>query len=267
LGLISPKLAELYTAAESGDARAIAALERYRMEALDTRDFLDVTLLLLQVEGELNHHERAQELAEIGLARASAAGLNAEVAVFSANVAFYKSLQLANLEMEHERNLHFTRLTGFPFQTVAQIEAAEGPINALRLEIAALLTRSRSAALDSKNLVAIHIAMMRQAMSATQRFWPLGLRNSLNPTAETTAAIARIKADMERSYEVAIRAARAMNSEARLATAYGNLANDLRSFGDLDRAREYANHALQLARSAGYDLQVEKTSRLLEELQ
>jgi tetratricopeptide (TPR) repeat protein len=267
LGLISPQLAALYEPAEKGDAAAIAALERYRMEALDTRDFLDATLLLLQVEGELNRYDRARELAEIGLSRASGAGLSAEVAVFASNVAFYKSMQLTNLEMEHEGNLHFTQMAGFPFQTVAQIQAAERPINTLRTEIATLFTQARTAALESNNLVAIHIAMVRQAMAATHRFWPLALRDKFRPEAQTKAAIGVLKSQMERSYEAAIRAARAMHDDARLGTAYGNFANDLRSFGDVERAREFAKHALDLSRRAGYDLQIEKTAQLLERLE
>ena len=267
LGLIAPKLSALYETAERGDAAAITALDRYRMEALDTRDCLDATLLLLQIEAERNHYDRARELAEIGLARASGASLSAEVAVFASNVAFYKSLQLTNVEMEHEGSLQFTQMAGFPFETVAEIQAAERTINALRAEIAALFTQARAAALKSNNLVAIHITMIRQAMAATQRLWPLALREKFRPEAQTKAAIDALKAQMERSYEAAIRAARALHDEARLGTAYGNFANDLRSFGDVQRAREFAKHALDLARRAGDDLQVEKTTRLLERLE
>jgi hypothetical protein len=266
VGLISPRLYAIYVAAEKGDPGALAALERYRMEALDTRDYLDAVLLELQIVAESNQHLRALRTAEAGLGRARSAQMRAETAVLSANVAFYKALELTRLEMDHEANLQFTRISGFPFQSIEQIENAERPIVELQKEIEALLTEARTAAMESNNLLAIHIAMIRQGMTLTQRRWAAALRVQVGGDKAAAAFLDRIKGQMERSYEASIRAARAMNDEERLATAYGNLANDLHTFGDDARAREHALHALELAKRSGYQIQVEKTSLLLSKL-
>lgn len=265
-GMISPRLVEIYLAAEGGDPAALAALERYRMEAQDPRDFLDAVMLSLQVEGDLSHHARALQFAQLGLGRARQASLPAETAVFAANVAFYQSLALTHLETEHESNLQFSRLSGMPFHTVEQIEAAERPILAGRAHIDELFKEARAAALNSNNLVAIHIVMVRQAMMLTQRHWAVALRERFGWDPNARVQLDQIKLRMERAYEAAIRAARAMHDEVRLATAYGNLANDLRSFGDEERARQHALHALELAQKAGYDHQIAKTTSLLEKL-
>jgi tetratricopeptide (TPR) repeat protein len=265
-GMVSPRLMKIFQAIERHDLGAAMDLERYRMEALDVRDALDALLLSLDVEGERNNFARALHLAETGLQRARSASLNGEIAVFASNVAYYKTLELVQLEIEHESNLHSSQVAGFPFNTVEQIEIAQRPLLKRHAEIEELLQEARKSALESNNLLAIHVVMVRQGAILTHQHWPLSLRVQAGNDTSARTQIDRLKGQMEQSYEAAIKAARAMNDEARLATAYGNLANDLRSFGDVDRAREHAKHALQLAQRSGYKIQVEKTSLLLDKL-
>jgi hypothetical protein len=266
IGLVSPRLYEIYRAAEKGDSAGFAALERYRMEALDVRDFLDAILLSLQLEAERDDHTRALRVAELGLGRARQAKMSGEIAVLAANVAYYKAFDLTRLEIEHESNLQFTRVSGFPFQSVADINAAEKPLLALRREIEELLREARAAALDSGNLRAINITMVRQAMTLSQRHWAAALRAKVEGDQAAADFVARLKDQMQVAYEAAIRAARAMNDETALATAYGNLANDLHAFGDDVLARQHALHALELAKRSGYVQQVTKTTLLLEKM-
>lgn len=265
-GFLPERLHALAMRLERGDERALAELERFRMEALDARDILTALLMELQFEQDRQHRAAAQTLAAKGLELARRANFPAERAVFAANLAHEKALELAKRDMDLVAEAGFSSVSGMPLSSPAAFTANQKATEQLSKEVDTLLEEAQAAVQESDDLIAMYIVLLRRANIVTQRHFAFTLARNLGISATAEQTIGPMKREMSAVYDAAVRAASALGDEQRLATAYSNYANDLVAFGDYDRAAEHANHALDVAKKVGDAHQIQKTEMLLRKI-
>ena len=265
-GVLPDRLYSLAARLEQGDTTAPAALERFRMEALDARDMLMALLLELQFEQDRQNRNAAQVLAAKGLELARRVNFSAERAVFAASLAHEKTLDLAKRDMEQVAEAGFSGVSGVSFQSPLAFAARQQSTEQLSKEVDTLLGEAQAAVQESDDLVAMYIVLLRRGSIITQRHFAFAMARNLHVSTTADQTIATMKVEMMAVYDAAVRAASALGDQQRLATAYSNYANDLVAFGDYERAAEHAKHALEVAKKVGDDHQIRKTELLLTKI-
>jgi hypothetical protein len=265
-GFLSGRLNQIAMRLEDGDPVALAELERFRMEALDSRDVVSALILEMQFYQDRQDHIAAERVAGKGLDLARRSKMAGERAVFAANLAYQKALILAKRDMDLAATAGFSSVAGIPLMPQEQFKSGQDGIENLAKEIDALVSEAQTAAQESGNLIAMFIALVRRGGIITQRHFAFAMSHKLGFSPTAGRAVAAMKQEMEGVYDAAVRAASALGSADRLAIAYGNFANDLVAFDDYERGREHAKHALAVAEKAGNATQANKSRLLLAKI-
>ena len=265
-GFLSPTLSSLVERLEARDESALADVERYRLEARDDRDYLDALLVELQYFLDVGARARALNLATKGLLRARSSDLHSERAIFAATLAHLKALPLVAAEIDFDMDIESTRVAGVPFTSEEEIASAERTLRELRTEVTSLIDESLDSASASGNLVSALVALQYKASVLAFAYFPLAFRQDLAPSPSIAAQIRNLQVQIESIYERAVQIAVALGSDYRLATTYGNFANDLDTLGERQRAIGHARHAIHLARKSGNATQITKSQLLLAKI-
>ncbi|WP_396216826.1 hypothetical protein [Gemmatimonas sp.] len=265
-GFPPARLLELAARLDQDDAGALAELERFRMESLDLGSTLSSMLVELDYEQNRANRSRVLEIAEAGLHRSRGSKFDAELAVFAANVAFERTFSLVKLDLESVGFRTMEMLSGVHLVPEEKRRKDEAEVRELANEIDALLREALDAVKRSNNLTALYLVLIRRASIITQRHFPFAHAASQGGSESAAVTVKALYAEMQGVYETAIKTAVALGSDQRLATAYGNFANDLFAFGELDRSEQHAIYALSKAESVADRGQIAKTSYLLRRI-
>lgn len=264
-GFTSPILAGIQQRVGLGDDEALAELERYRLEAIEPREQLAALIVEVQHRVDTLEFAKVERLAARGLELASTLGLQSEQAVFASHRALALAHAHVSIDMDLAHALRVGHELGVPMMSEAELsQKREGLRKSWEL-IRQLFMDATSWANDSKNLEVLYMVMLHRGNATTQLAFPFFYRRDTGDSG-VQGWIDQLKHQVEQSYETAIPIAKALNDAGRLASAYSNFANDLRFFGEIDRAKRHAKHALELAQQAGDERQMRKTSMLLDRL-
>lgn len=262
-GYTSPALAAIQGRLHGGVAGARFELERFRLDAASPIDRM--AALMVEAEYELEQHafDNLAGLARRGQRMASIAGRPAEQAVFAAQEALAREMILVSRRHELDGRLMAMKMSGAPLVTVSEAEEHDRQVNKELREIGNLFRDAYRLADEGRNLAAQFSVLIHYANALTNSVFPDRMRAVAGLTVDLHAVESRAKKQVEHAYEIALLAAQVMNDQGLVALAYSNFANNLRTFGDTERALAHAEHALDLLGENGDSDQRARTTRLI----
>jgi hypothetical protein len=262
-GFRSDKLAALQRELYGGEPGATHRLEQFRLEALDPRERAVALLIETDFAAEQLDFSKVERIAAEGWRLTKDTGSMAEAALFAARQAHAMNMVMGGQEMDFIARLGMSATVGVPMVSTREAGWYDREVPQRRSAINDLFKTAYEYARTSRNLVALFRVALLYAHATTHAALVLQVPGNELLRHDKDEEVARLKGIVEAAYDLAISVARAMSSQEFLGTAYSNFANDLRSFGEIDRAVAHAQRGLALALEAEDDRQVRKTQQLL----
>ncbi len=216
----------------------------------------NMVLLSHDPKEELTRASYYISLCEEGISLAKSINDLSTASVLKAHEAFYLQNRAFSNSIEVYRETQTRQLVGYPTMSNAQVKQLLEFINKDAVEIDRLLNEAQIDSYNTKNYQAMaHVKMTTGNVIGMTYFFTKHLGGD---TGQIEHGTVKALTDAKSIYEK-------LGDKEGIGNSLHNLANNLRFFGDVERAKKYAAEALKIAQEIGYKELEAKAKELLED--